>query len=135
MTNHPPQVKQYMTPSPHTVRSDLPLAEAHRIMREHQIRHLPVLSGGELCGIVSQRDLHLIETLQDVDPEQVPVEDAMSQDVYTVSPDAPLQQVAAHMAQHRIGSAVVVDGMKVVGIFTSIDALAALADLLARQGS
>ena len=125
-----PKIQKYMTTSPHTVRPDLPLAEAQKVMREHHIRHLPVLEGGTLRGILTQRDLHLIETLKDVDPRKVPVEDAMSQDVYTISPDSALDEVAAHMAEHRLGSAIVVQNEKVVGIFTAVDGLQALAELL-----
>ncbi|HMU39116.1 MAG TPA: CBS domain-containing protein [Pseudomonadota bacterium] len=125
-----PKVQKYMTTNPHTVRADLPLADAAKFMREHQIRHLPVLHGGELLGLVSIRDIHLIETLKDVDPKQVKVEDAMSQDVYAVSPDSPLDEVAEEMSSKKMGSAVVMQNGKVVGIFTVVDALAALAELL-----
>lgn len=125
-----PKIQKYMTTTPHTVRPDLNLADAQKLMREHHIRHLPVLEGGTLRGILTQRDVHLIETLKDVDPRNVSVEDAMSQDVYTVSPDSSLDEVAAHMAEHRLGSAVVVQNDKVVGIFTAVDGLAALAELL-----
>src|SRR5690606_1318822 len=80
------RIERYMTQSPHTIGRDQTLAAAHRVMREHGIRHLPVLEGGKLVGIVSQRDLHLLETLDDVDPEQVEVSEAMTQDVYAVGP-------------------------------------------------
>ena len=125
-----PQIHEHMTRSPHTIRSGLTLADAHRLMREHQIRHLPVLEGGQIRGIVSERDLHLIETLKDVEPQTVPVEDAMSQDVYSVAPDEPLAEVVATMSRRKLGSAVVLQGGKVVGIFTAIDALGVLADRL-----
>lgn len=62
---------------------------------EHQIRHLPVLDGGKLVGIVTQRDLHLVETLKGVDQQTVTVEEAMSQDVYTVEPETPLPRWSA----------------------------------------
>src|SRR5579872_7091429 len=103
--SHPtPTVEKYMTASPHTIRPDLKLSDAHRVMREHQIRHLPVLDGGRLLGIVSMRDLHLMESLKDVDPAEVTVEEAMSQEVYQVEPGTALGQVAARMAEHRWGS-------------------------------
>ena len=76
-----PKIQKYMTTTPHTVRPDMPLAEAQKLMRDHHIRHLPVLEGGSLRGMLTQRDVHLVETLKDVDPRKVPVEDAMSQDV------------------------------------------------------
>lgn len=125
-----PTVHKYMTATPHTVRADLSLAAADKLMHEHGIRHLPVLSGGRLVGLVSQRDVRLIETLRDVDPKIVSVEEAMSQDIYEIRSDTPLADVATNMASHKYGSAVVVDDGKVVGIFTTVDAMKALVDLL-----
>lgn len=118
-----PRVGQFMTPMPHTIDHDQPLARAHELMRTYHIRHLPVLKDGKLLGLVSLRDLHLIETLRDVSRDEVPVEDAMAEEPYTVSPDEPLSEVATILADHRIGSAVVVDGGEVKGIFTTVDAL------------
>jgi acetoin utilization protein AcuB len=80
--------------------------------------------------MLTQRDLALVETLKDVDPRNVKVEDAMSTEVYTVSPDAALDEVVGEMAEKKYGSAVVVSNQKVVGIFTTVDVCAALADLL-----
>jgi acetoin utilization protein AcuB len=80
--------------------------------------------------MLTQRDLALVETLKDVDPRSVKVEDAMSTEVYTVSPDAALDEVVSEMAEKKYGSAVVVSNQKVVGIFTTVDVCTALADLL-----
>ncbi len=122
-----------MTPQPWTIRADAKMSQAHRVMREHKIRHLPVLDGGKLIGIVTERDLHLIETLPDSDPDEVSVEDAMTADVYTVSADDPVDVVVERMAAQKYGSAVVLDRRGVVeGIFTTIDALQVLADVLRR---
>lgn len=119
-----------MTTSPVTVGKDQTLAFAHKVQREHRIRHLPVLDGGRLVGIISDRDLHLVETLKDVDPEKVTVEDAMTPDPFTVSPESSLDEVVAEMANKKFGSAVVIDNNKVVGVFTTIDAMSAFAELL-----
>lgn len=126
-------VEQYMSPAPFTIARDQPMAEAHRMMREHRIRHLPVLHGGRLVGIVSDRDLHLIETLRDVDPDEVEVEEAMTPQVYAVAPDAPLADVVAAMAERKLGAAVVARGERVLGVFTTVDALHVLAGLLAER--
>ena len=125
-----PEVSKYMTTSPHSIGRDQTLSAAHKVMRQHGCRHLPVLHGGKLVGIVSERDLHLVETLKDVDPEQVSVEDAMLTQVYSVSPEAPLDEVTAEMASKKYGSAVVMQNGKVVGIFTTVDACRALTELL-----
>lgn len=125
-----PPVSKFMTESPHTIADDRPMSAAHEVMRRHGIRHLPVLRGGKIVGVVSDDDLHLIETLDDVDPEKVLVNEAMSQDPYTVAPEAPLDVVLAEMGERKYGSVVVLDKGKVVGIFTTVDVCRALSDLL-----
>jgi len=125
-----PTIQKYMTTSPHTVGEDQTMEVAHRMMREHHIRHLPVLRGAKIVGLVSDRDLNFVETLKDVDPRRVLVSEAMTADPYVVSPEAPLDEVVSEMAEHKYGSAVVVQHGKVVGIFTTVDACAAFAELL-----
>lgn len=123
-------IERFMTPSPHTIGHDQTLSVAHRIMREYGIRHLPVLMGGKLIGMLSQRDVYFIETLRDVDPEKVKVSEAMSQDLYAIGPRASTREVAREMALHKYGAAVIVDHGRVAGVFTTIDALKALSELL-----
>lgn len=128
--NTSPRVASFMTRCPHTIGYDQSLATAHEAMREHHIRHLPVLKAGTLVGLVSLRDLHLVETLQDVDPKAVPVEDAMSPEVFVVAPNTSLTKVASTLAERKLGSAVVVDHERVLGLFTTTDALRALVHVL-----
>jgi acetoin utilization protein AcuB len=130
MKQNNPTVGDYMSKSPHSIGLEQTLEHAHHLMREHHIRHLPVLSGGRLAGILSDRDLAFIEALRDVDPRKVKVEEAMTSLPYAVTPDTPLARVARDMAEHRYGSAVVMEGSHVVGVFTTTDALRALADAL-----
>ena len=124
------KVSSYMTSHPHTIGSEQTLAVAHRILSEHGIHHLPVLHGGQLTGIVTLRDLEMVERLSDVDRESLTVEEAMTGEVYEVDPDARLGSVAVHMAEHRISSAIVTKNGKLQGVFTTVDALRALADAL-----
>jgi acetoin utilization protein AcuB len=123
-------VQQFMTRSPHTIAHDQTLAHAHRIMHEHDIRHLPVLQDGKLVGVLSQRDLHLIESLKDVDPDAIEVNEAMSKEVYTVGPRASIRKIASEMATQKYGSAIVVEEDQVIGVFTTVDALRVLYGLL-----
>ncbi len=124
-----PPIQKYMTTSVHTIGSEQTIAHAAKMMRDHRIRHLPVLQGGQLVGILSQRDVHLIETLKDVDPNVVTVEEAMTQQTYTTSPDTLVSEVAAEMAEHKYGAAVVLQNGKVVGVFTTVDACRVLSEL------
>lgn len=130
MSKSIPKIQAHMTTSPHSIGRDQPLTKAHEFMRDHKIRHLPVLERGELVGILSDRDLYIIELLRDVNPTLVMVEDAMSSEVYAVSPEAPLDEVVMTMAEHKYGCAVVLHNHHVVGIFTTVDACRALAELL-----
>jgi acetoin utilization protein AcuB len=122
-----------MTAAPHSVGKDQPLSVARKLMQTHDLRHLPVLEDGKLVGMLSERDVYFLESIAGVDPEKERVEEGMSQDVYCVAPDAPLEAVAKEMAKQRYGSAVVVDGGKVVGIFTTTNALTLLGSLLGRS--
>ncbi len=123
-------VERFMTKAPHTIGSDQTLTTAHRMMRRFRIRHLPVLTNGNLVGILSQRDLHFIETLSGVDPDQVTVSEAMTEEIFTIEPTTSVETVATEMADHKFGCAVVMDGGHVVGVFTTIDALRALSAVL-----
>jgi acetoin utilization protein AcuB len=123
-------IERFMTKSPHTIGIEQTLAAAHRAMSEHGVRHLPVLHAGKLVGLVSQRDLTFIDSLKGVEPTETRVSEAMATDVYTASARDGVKSVAAHMAQHKYGSAVIVDAGQVVGVFTTIDALRALVGIL-----
>ncbi len=125
-----PPIRKFMTPSPHTIGRDQTMERAHLVMREFRIRHLPVLHAERLVGVLSDGDLHLVETLRDVDPAVVTVAEAMTEDPYTVAPDTPIDEVVAEMARHKYGSAVVVDNHHVVGVFTTNDACQAFAEML-----
>jgi acetoin utilization protein AcuB len=130
MTKSIPTIQKYMTTLPHSIGSDQTIATASLMMNDHRIRHLPVLRGGRLLGILTDRDIKLIETFRDVDPTKITVEEAMTEQPYSVSPEAPLDEVVETMAANKYGSAVIMQNQKVVGIFTTVDACEALAQLL-----
>lgn len=127
-----PPISRYMTQQPWTIRSKAHLCEARARMREHGVRHLPVVDDGRVVGLVSERDLHLLERVLGGDPEAT-VADAMSSQVFSVGAEDALDRVVEVMADRRLGSAVVVDRAgAVAGIFTTVDGMQALADVLQR---
>lgn len=124
-----PKIEKYMTPMPHTIGKEIAVQKALELMREYHIRHLPVLDGGKLCGILTDRDIKLANSFRDAD--RLTCEDVMSPETYVVLPDTPLDSVVKEMAAHKYGSALVqTSNHKIVGIFTTIDALMALDQVL-----
>jgi acetoin utilization protein AcuB len=119
-----------MTASPRTISPGSTLAQAHRVMRGSGIRHLPVVEKNVVVGVLSARDLLLLESLPRVDQNEARVYEAMVRDVFSVAPSAPLGEVVETMIARKLGSAIVVDGPNVVGVLTTIDALHALHELL-----
>jgi acetoin utilization protein AcuB len=120
------EVYRYMTPCPHTIQRDAPIAKARELMTRFSIRHLPVLDSGDLVGVLSERDIVVAEKLGD--PFRATVDQAMTPDPYFALPSTPLGEVAREMARRRYGAAVIIDRGNVIGVFTAVDALRALAD-------
>lgn len=125
-----PTIQKYMTTSPHSIGVDQTVEMAAKAMTQHNIRHLPVLRGGKLVGILTDRDVKLVVSLTGVDATTLPVEEAMTADPYTTTPDTPLNEVVNEMAEMRYGSAVITQNHHVVGIFTTVDCCQALSELL-----
>ena len=119
-----------MTVAPHTFGRTRSLTAARQMMLDHHVRHLPVLDGGRIVGLLSERDLFLVESLPGVNPTDVRVEEAMVENVFTVEPDAPVGEVVQTMIERKLGSAVISEGDRVVGVFTTVDALQAFHELL-----
>jgi acetoin utilization protein AcuB len=65
-----------------------------------------------------------------VDADRQTVDGAMLEEPYSVTPETPLDEVVATMAEHKYGSAVIVQNAHVVGVFTTVDACRALSELL-----
>lgn len=125
-----PSVLKYMTTLPHTIGTEQNLVTAEKMMGELRVRHLPVLEDGKLVGILSERDVKLVQSFRDTNPEDVKVSQAYTPDPFIVSPEASLSDVCAQMASKKFGCALVCDNSKLVGIFTWVDALLALDELL-----
>lgn len=124
-----PTVGDVMTITPRTIATHQPIATARRYMKEYDIRHLPVTDeNGKLVGIVSERDLHVVQAVST--EQRITVEDIMATKPYIVPPDAFINQVVKHMVSKKQGAAVVVDRGHILGVFTTIDALRVLADAL-----
>ena len=123
-----------MTPFPFYVDISDTLLHARDLMREHEVRHLPVVKGHELLGILTDRDLK-----RALDPDlglppktELFVRDVYLPDPYVVDDHSPLDDVLEHMATHHLGSALVTKHGRLAGIFTSTDACRAYCEHLRR---
>ena len=125
-----PRLKNVMTPFPYSVAAEAPIEQAVELMREHNIRHLPVTTKGALTGLVTDRDIKLVLGPDFAYPRDLKVRDAIVKDCYVVDLATPLTAVLRHMTENRIGSAVVTRRGKLAGVFTSNDACRAFADYL-----
>ena len=123
MSRRAPLIREYMTHLPVEIEEFETVADAERAMQQQGVRHMPVMSGANLKGIVSQRDILQARAAKGKDVDNMPLDQLCQTDVLTVSPVDPLNAVATQMLERRVGSAIVMDGGFVVGIFTATDAL------------
>jgi acetoin utilization protein AcuB len=127
------QIRNFMTESAHAIGCDQNLKFAHDRMQQFGIHQLPVLEGGVLVGVLSERDIALIRAVSPGQLETIMVEEAMAAEPYAVAASDDIAPVVAHMVEHKYGMAVVMDHNKVLGLFTSMDALRMLSEML-QQG-
>jgi acetoin utilization protein AcuB len=133
-------VGERMTPRPITVKQDVPIDAALKIMRDAKVRRLPVLDkNGKLVGIVAEKDLlyaspspatslsiHELHYLL----SQIAVKDVMTKNVITVEEDTPLEEVARIMADNKVGSTPVMRQGELVGIITETDVFKVLLEMM-----
>ena len=132
-------VRTLMRPDPLTLSVTDSLDIADDLMRLGRIRHLPVVDGTRLVGIVTQRDLlraavsSLLETDRATERawlRSIRVITVMTSRVYTIPPWVPLQTAIEIMLDQKIGCLPVVDDDKLVGLLTETDCLRQLRTLL-----
>lgn len=127
--SEPPHIRHFISTSPITIAPTRDLASAAALMEEHGVRHLPVLQDDKLVGLLSQRDIATAGALGRSGHKHT-VQEAMSTSVFTCGPEAHIHSVATEMADLKYGVAVVVareSPLRVVGVFSTVDALRALA--------
>lgn len=107
---------------------DMTLQEMTKLLEDNGYRHLPILSDGKPVGMISIRDLILLKSLNT--HFDLKAQDIMSPDPYCVPRGSMIEDVAFHMSENKIGSAIIVDEKgDADSIFTSIDGLNALVEI------
>jgi len=133
------QVKEKMRTSLILVKPTDSVRTAWALLREHRIRHLPVVEQGRLVGIITDRDIRLVfpsgavgQSEQDPHAalEKIAVRDIMTERVITVTPEASIADATRLLLKHRIGGLPVVQGDRLVGIITKTDILAAFVEIV-----
>jgi len=138
MTNDPSmtKVRRWMTPSPLTIEDSASIVEAIHRLKEKNIRRLPVMHGGKIVGVVTEK------MLKDFTPSKAtsldtwevhyllartPVTSAMNPKPHKVSPDDEIADVAKLMEDRKLNGVLVVDAKgDLVGILTTTNCLEAL---------
>ena len=133
-------VRERMSRHAVTILAGTPITEALRVMRQSQVRRLPVLDeSGDMVGIVSEKDLLYaapspatslsIYEMHDL-LTRLKVDELMTTEVITVTPNTPLEEAARIMADHKIGGLPVVEGGRLVGIITETDIFKVFLEML-----
>lgn len=118
-----------------TVTTETTIGEALSLLRGNRIRHLPVINGEQLVGIISDRDLRdalpssLCKHDDDSDVLQKTVKEIMQKEVITAHPLDFIEDAAKTVYDYKVGSLPVVEGPKLVGIITESDILNSLVEL------
>lgn len=130
MSNLNLPVEEFTTPDPVTAIETTSIDDLIRLMKEHGVRHLPIVRGERVVGIVSDRDVRVASGLNSREKMLIEAKHIMASDPVTVNSQASLDKVAFEMSQNKIGSVIVNDeNEKFLGIFTVTDALNALIEI------
>ncbi len=132
------RVRDIMPEKMVTVSAGDTLSTVEDIMTLGRVRHMPVVQGGSLVGVVSERDLlrASLSTLSSFGSDQrraflqaVEIARVMSTPPITIEPDETVEAAARIMAEEKIGCLPVVQGQRLLGLITETDVLRYFAGL------
>ncbi len=132
-------VKNRMTKDPITISANAPITDAVALMREKNLKRIPVMDRDKVVGILTQSDVQKVSPTKATSLSifeinyllsKTTVKDAMTKKPITIDSDSLLEEAAVIMRQERIGTLPVVENGKLVGIITESDIFDAFIDLL-----
>lgn len=137
------KVVDVMTTNPLVTTPTETVGQADQVMAENRIRQLPVVEGGAMLGIVTDRDIRsflaqssLLEPEERAKALETKVRDIMTTDPLTLSPDDELQEAVELLIDEKIGGIPVVDAAEgLVGIVTYVDVLRCFLNRLQEEQS
>jgi CBS domain-containing protein len=109
-------VREVMTVAPTTVATDATAHDAARAMRDDDVGALLVLDGGELVGVVTDRDIAVRAVAEGLDPTATPVTEVCTKDPTSISADASVDEAVGLMRERALRRLPVVEGGQPVGI-------------------
>jgi acetoin utilization protein AcuB len=124
------RIRDVMTKNPITVDSETLILDALRVMKEKNVRRLPVLERGKLVGIVTQKDLNEAAPVPTTSTSahelhdflsKIKVKEVMKKDLMTLSPDTPFEEALRIGKKNKISSFLVMENGELVGITTESD--------------
>ena len=113
------KVRELMTTEPTTVEPKATLGEAATLMKQEDCGSIPVVEGGRLVGIVTDRDIVVRGVAAGKDPKTQRVSEVMSANPVTIGPDNDVSDAEVKMADRQIRRLPVVEGGKLVGIIVT----------------
>jgi acetoin utilization protein AcuB len=133
------RVRDAMTREVVTVAPEMSAGQAWGLCRERNIRHLPVVEGGRLVGIISDRDLRDLSPPRNTPDQEntlgwVRIRDVMSPEVVTAHPLDTIEHAASVIYENRFNCLPVVAEGELVGIITSSDLVRTLVELMGAHG-
>jgi CBS domain-containing protein len=112
----------------HSIGPDVPVLEAVRLMAEHGIGAVLVMEGGDLAGILSERDYARKVVLKGRSSGETPIRQIMTSPVHSVRPDDSLEDCMRLMTERRIRHLPVLHAGRVVGVLSIGDLVKAVID-------
>ena len=124
-----------LTPAPKTISISAHLSEAKRLMEELEVNHLPVMDGGVVETIITDRDIKrfTLPAHKLAADEDLLVKDIATTRAFVADRGDSLEKVLRQMVKQHTAAVVVLDQGELCGIFTEADACRVLAELLAKE--
>lgn len=122
------QVRDVMTSNPTTCEPTATLVDAAKVMAREDVGPVPIVEGGKLVGLVTDRDIIIRAVAEGRDVTSTTVRDVASKDLVTVTADEDLDRALQLMADNQVRRIPVVEGDRVVGIVSQADVARAADD-------
>ncbi|MBF6612315.1 MAG: CBS domain-containing protein [Chloroflexi bacterium] len=112
------KVQDIMTKNPEAVTPGTPIADVARQMRDLDVGIMPVVSDGELLGVITDRDITIRVTAAGLSPFEVTVQDFVSPNAVTVSPGDDIEKARSLMSERQIRRLLVTEDNRLVGVLS-----------------